>query len=94
MLNIFKEIYKTLVDWIVDLRSTRNQLIWIAVCLFIWSVLKGVDVTILAIVAGWMTTIVGAYFYSKHQEYKNAHEIKLQEGVKIVAPSFDPDEVK
>lgn len=76
-MNIFKEIYKTLIDFVVDLRSTRNQLIWIATGLFIYSVIKGVDAMTLGVVAGLLTIVFTFYFASKHSEHKNNHELKI-----------------
>ena len=59
---IFKEIYKTLVDWIVDLRETRKQLIWISMFLFMWSAVHGVDNTVLLTIAGLLTIVFTFYF--------------------------------
>ena len=76
-MNIFKEVYKTLIDFVVDLRSTRNQLIWIATGLFIYSVIRGVDAATMGIVAGLLTIIYTFYFASKHNQAKHEHEIKM-----------------
>lgn len=73
-MNILHEIYKTLIDWIVDLRSTRNQLVWIAVFLFMWSVIKGVDPLTLGIIAGLLTVVFAFYFQSKFNEHNHKHE--------------------
>ena len=78
-MNIFKEIYKTILDFIIDLRSTRNQLIWIATGLFIYSVVKGVSGTTLGVVAGLLTIVYTFYFASKHNQSKNEHEIKIMD---------------
>lgn len=76
-MNIFKETYKTLIDFIVDLRSTRNQLIWIATGLFIYSVIKGVEAVTLGIVAGLLTIVFTFYFASKDSQARHEHELKI-----------------
>lgn len=86
-MEILKEIYKTLLDFIVDLRSTRNQLIWIATGLFIFSVFKGVDPITLGIIAGLNTILYGFYFKSKSDQHKKPDVIQT------IHKGIDPDEV-
>jgi hypothetical protein len=90
-MNILRETYITLVDWIKDLRETRKQLIWMATFLFMWSVIHGVDTTVLLTVAGLLTIVWGFYFAGTNSKYKQEHEKWVVQNTKIVAPMHDPD---
>lgn len=93
-MNVFKEAYITIIDWVKDLRETRKQLIWVATFLWIWSVLKGVDAVSLGIIGGLLTITYTFYFAGKNQEEKNKHEKSLLE-MKGFSPSGgdrNPDE--
>ena len=92
-MNILKEIYKTLVDFVKDLRSTRNQLIWIATGLFIYSVIKGVDAVTLGIVAGLLTIVYTYYFASKNNEHKQKHELEVMDKTVVAPRGVDPDDI-
>lgn len=90
-MNIIKEAYATLIDWVKDLRETRKQLIWMATFLFMWSVLHGVETTVLLTVAGLLTIVWTFYFASTNTKYKQEHEKWIVNNTKTVNPSHDPD---
>jgi flagellar biosynthesis component FlhA len=91
-MKILNNIYDLLNDIIKDAKSTRERLIWISLGVFIFCVIRGVDVMTLGIVAGWMTSIIAFYFVSKHNEHTNNMKKYEMENTKVIAPSHDPDE--
>jgi hypothetical protein len=97
-MNIFKEIYTTLCDWIVDLRSTRVFLIWIAIGTFIFVVLTGQDIKVILTVAGWMSVVLAFYFDSTKHQAKLDHEKYLNDSATPTAEGDpenerDPDKI-
>lgn len=85
--KLIKSIGDLIINLIEDCKSTRNQLIWIATGLFVYSVIKGVDGVTLGIVAGLLTIIFTFYFASKRDEHKKPDVIQT------VFKGVDPDDI-
>lgn len=91
---LFKTIGEVIIDLINDLKSTRNQLLWMATWLFCWCVGRGVETSVLLTVAGLNTIVYTFYFQAKNNEANHQHEKDILD-IKGLSPSkgVNPDEV-
>ena len=76
-MKLLKNIYELLNNVIVSLKSTRTQLAYIAVALFIFTLKKTQDAVIIGLVAGFLSTVYYFYFQSKIKRDQHDHEMNI-----------------